>query len=235
MNGIHERCLGLASATAFALLIASAPAVAANLVVSVSGEFDNVFGDFVGNITPGASLTGTVTLDDTVVGTFTPSPNPTFVRAEMLYTGAIVSTSLSIDGSPVSGVGGDLRIRDAATGGLAGDDKYELLVVLNTGTLGTATPVAIELNGAYGDAAISLTGTDPLFAPPPFDPGKVSNFMLTSSGGSQAFGDLDDLAGPGAPAPVPLSSPWVLGLLAVAMTAYGARTLARHGARVGRG
>ena len=63
----------------------------------------------------------------------------------------------------------------------SGFSLTELLVVLDTGTVGTATPVSIELNGAYGDSAITLTGTDPLFAPPPFDGTKVSNLMLESN------------------------------------------------------
>ena len=218
------RCLRVLGCATAALFLASGSASAGTIVVTVDGTFGNVFGDFVGNISTGASLTGTVTLDDTVVGTYTPSPNPTFVRAEMLYSGAIVSTSLEIDGNPVSGVGGDLRIRDAATGGLAGDDKYELLVLLDTGTVGSATPVEIDLNGAYGDAAITLSGTDPLVAPPPFDPGSASNFWLRSAGGSDAFGDIDDLAAPTTPN-VPLASPLGLGLLAAGLFAAARRSM----------
>ena len=135
--------------------------------------------------------------------------------------GAIVSTSLEIDGQPVSGSGGDLLLLDAKES-LAGDDNYEIQAVLDTGTLGSASPIAITLTGEYGFEAFTLSGSEVLSGPPPFDAGGFNPFTLESASGGSAFGQLDALEASSPPAPVPFLSPvGTLGLVSI-LAASGA-------------
>jgi hypothetical protein len=234
MSTSSRRSILGGSAALLSLLLASVASVAAagTITLTVSATLSPSSGDLNGNLTPGASVTGTIELDDTVVGVFTPSGNPTFVRSEMLYAGAIVSSSLVIDGNPVSGSGGDIRILDAATGQLAGEDNYEINAVLDTGTVGTAAPVSIQIIPEYGDSALSLSGSDPLFAPPPFDAGRFNPVTLTSDTGGTAFGQMDGLSssgGSGTPT-VPTSSGWLLLLLTTALAGVATLRLGARGA-----
>lgn len=209
------------------LLALCAGAGAATLEVSFDATVSSVFGDLDGPVVVGSTVSGTVVLDDAVVGTYTAAGNPTFQRDEMRYVDAIVSTSLEVDGQPVSGVGGDLLLLDAKES-LAGEDNYEIQAVLDTGTLGSASPISITLTGEYGFETFTLSGTDPLPGPPPFDAGRFNPFTLQSASGGSAFGQLDALAAAAPPPAVPFLSPFgALGLVSILVASGAIRTIQR--------
>lgn len=209
----------IGSASLLALCATPALAHAGTLIVTFTGTVSVAFGD-LGTLSGGETITGTIELDDTVVGTFTPVT--VFTRAEMLYTDAVLGMSLVVDGNPVSGTGGDLEVLDS-DGPLNGDDSYEATGVIDTGTVGGAVPVSFFFNSAYDDPVFTLTPTTPLFAPPPIDPASANQFLLTSATGGSAFGQIDSFSVGGAPSvPVPGVTPVGFGLTAAALASIGA-------------
>lgn len=215
---------------AVAFLFTAGAAGAGTVEVSVSGTISSAFGDLSGPVGAGSVFSGTVVLDDAVVGVFTDNGNPTFVRNEMLYTGAVLSTDLSVDGQPVSGTGGDLVLLDAVEA-LAGEDNYEIRSLLDTGSLGGATPAQIILTGEYDFETFSLSGSEPLAGPPAFDPTRFNPFTLESDTGGSAFGQLDALDGPSGSTAVPALPPLAGGLVALGLAAGGRLVLGRRGGR----
>lgn len=198
-----------------------AQALAGTITITFSGTISSAFGDLGGPLAAGESVTGTIELDDTVVGVFT--PGTVFLRAEMLYSGAILSTSLVVDGNPISGTNGNLEVFDS-DGPLNGDDSYEATGLVDSGTVAGVVPASFFFNSAYDDPTYTLTPTTPLFGPPPIDPASANQFMLESASGGSAFGSIDDFTVSGA-APVPLLSPLGVGALVAAMAGLGyART-----------
>lgn len=226
----EERVMGrlstsmLGAVACAAAMLPGLPAAAGTIVVTVSGTISNTSGDFAGQATIGGAVTATVELDDTVAGVFTPSSNPTFVRSEMLYSGAISSSTVTIDGNVVSGSGGDIRLLDAATGSLAGEDNYEINALLDTGSVGTGTPASVSFVGEYGDATLTVGASDPLAAPPAFDAGRFNPYTVTSTTGGTIFGQLSALSGSVA-GTVPLAAPAIAVGLALALVVVGARAL----------
>lgn len=185
-------------------LALSSSAAAGTVEVSFTATVSSTTGDLAGPLGAGSTISGTFLLDDSVVGSFTPSGNPTFVRSEMLYTGAVSSSQLSVGGSPVSGAGGNVVLLDAIEA-LAGEDNYEIRAVVDTGSIGGATPATFVFVPEYDFSTFSVTSGDPLFPPPPFDAGRFNPFTLTSASGGTAFGQIDDLEVVGGSAtPIPL-------------------------------
>ncbi len=229
---LRRHALALA---AFLLLTSTLPhaAQADPVVIDFTGTVQAATLDLGGVLVGGESISGTLIIEDGVSGTFTPSPNPTFVRAEMLYVDAATSLTLTVDGSVVSGTGGDVELFDS-TGALSGDDSYEVTSNLTTGTVAGVPVQSLFWNSAYPQTGFSLTSGTTLFAPPAFDGMKFNQFTLTGVGpnGGIAFGSIDGFTVQGSSA-VPSASPGVLGLLAVALSLLGAGWVGRAGARHG--
>ena len=198
-----------------ALGIPSATALAGTIVVTMSATVSNTSGDLTGPVSNGDTISGTFELDDSVVGVFTPSPNPMFDRSEMLYTGAVISSTVLVNGNPVSGLGGDVKLLDA-TDMFAGEDNYEISAVVDTGSIGGATPATLVFVAELDYTTFTISSGDPLF-PPPFDATRFNPITLTSSTGGTAFGQIDTLSASGAPS-VPLASP-IVGLAIVLLLA----------------
>ena len=125
--------------------LGAASSALADIEIQFTSTVSSAFGDVGAFLSGGETVTGTILLDDSVAGVFTPSPNPQFVRSEMLYSGAVISTSLVVDGYPVSGTGGDVEILDAAAGSLAGDDNYEANATVDTGIVGDVEGVPLSI------------------------------------------------------------------------------------------
>ena len=231
MHSLHRadslRSSLLTLITVLACCAAPVLAQADTIVVTFSGTVSSAFGDLGGVLSGGETITGTIELDDTTVGTFT--PGTTFLRAEMFYAGAILSTALLVDGSPVSGTGGDLEVFDS-DGPLNGDDSYEATGIVDTGTVAGVVPESFFFNSAYDDTVFTLGAGTPLFAPPPIDPASANQFLLSSASGGSAFGQIDSFSVVGAPPSVPVLSPLGLGLAVFALTGVGVGA-ARAGAR----
>ncbi len=212
------------------LCLAPGLAQAGTIVITFSGTVENASGVWGAVLSGGETITGTVELDDTVVGAFT--PGTVFLRAEMLYTGAVTSMSLVVDGNPISGTGGDVELFDS-DGPFNGDDSYEATGVLDTGTVGGVVPTSFFWNSAYDDPVFTFGAGSPLFPPPPIDPGSTNQFTLSAGASTvdRVSGRIDTFTA-STPAPVPLLSPVGLGLLTGAVALLGvARARARGGSR----
>jgi len=210
------RTLLLLAAVATAL-----PAAADTFEIQFTATVSSAFGDLSGPLAGGDTITGTFVVDDSVSGTFSPSGNPTFVRDEMLYPGAVVSTSLEVNGFAVSGSGGNIVLLDANEP-LAGEDNYEVRGVVDTGTIGGATPESLVFVPEYDSTTFEVESGTVLFAPPPFDAGRFNPFTLSSASGGSAFGQIDGFTVVTAPEPVPALSPVASSLLATALATLGA-------------
>jgi len=84
------------------------------VTLSFSGTVLFASGDLNGPVSANDTISGTITYESTTAGVYTPAGNPTFQRSEMLYSGAITDTQLSVNGTPVTGTGGGTLIFDAA-------------------------------------------------------------------------------------------------------------------------
>lgn len=207
-----------------ALVAAPGTASAGTIVVTVTAPVSSVFGDLTTALAPGSTISGTVELDDSVVGSFTPSGNPTFERSQMLYSGAVRSADLVAGGFAISGTGGNVVLLDASDP-LAGEDNFEIIAVLDTGSIGGASPQSIVLTAEYADTEFTLASDTQLFAPS-FDPARFNPFTLTSSTGGTAFGQIESLTAT-ISAAVPLGSPAVWSLMAAAAVCAGTTALRR--------
>ena len=206
-------------------LLSASTASAGDIEIQFTGTVQNAFGAYGGVLAGGETITGTLVVDDAVAGVYTPSPNPQFQRSEMLYSGAVTSISLSVDGYAVSGTGGDVELLDAAVGSFAGDDTWEADAVLDTGTVGGVAVSNIFWNAAYPTDGFSLSPGDPLFAPPPM----VTNFFYqitiyeSGFGSDSIYAFIDDFQIVGGPSPVPatggLSQLGLMGSLVAATVA----------------
>lgn len=198
------------------LLLSAQGARAALITIAFEGTVTAATLDLGGLLSGGETIAGTIVLEDSVAGAFTPSPNVDFLRAEMLYVGAVVSMEVELLGDTVSGTGGDVQLFDSA-GMFSGDDSYEATGALDTGTIGGVAPAGFFWNTAYGTSGFSLASGDPLFTPPPLDPLSFNQFTLTGAGvsGGIAFGSVDDFEVLGVPEPSPLAP----GLLALGLAA----------------
>ncbi len=96
---LGRRATRLTAALPGALMLAliAGPVAAGTITITVDATLSGGFGDLSPALGAGSTVSGTIELDDTVVGVFTPRPNA-FVRDVMLYPGAIVSSSLTIGG-----------------------------------------------------------------------------------------------------------------------------------------
>jgi hypothetical protein len=199
----------------FALLLAASGAHAASITIAFEGTVTGATLALGSALSGGETITGTIVLDDTVAGAFTPSPNVDFVRSEMLYTGAVVSMQVQLLGDTASGTGGDVELFDSA-GLFSGEDSYEVTGGLGTGTIAGVAVVGFLWNPAYQTGGFSLTAGDPLFAPPALDPLSVNQFTLTGApSGGIAFGTIDSFQLLSVPEP----SPAALGLVLLGLAA----------------
>jgi len=207
-------------------IAATVSAEAGTVEIQFTATVSSAFGDLAGPLAAGSTITGTIVLDDSVAGAFTPSGNPTFVRDEMLYTGAVVSTTLDAGGFAVSGAGGNVLLLDADDP-LAGEDNYEVRSVVDSGTIGGAVPESLVFTPEYDSTTFDVDSGTALFAPPPFDPGRFNPFTLNSLSGGSAFGQIDDFTVAGDAAPIPALPPLATALLGTALAGVGALRVAR--------
>lgn len=204
----------------------------ADIEIQWTGHLTNAFGDYASELVGDELVSGTLILDETIVGTFTPSPNPQFLRSEMLYSGAVISMNVVIDGvANVSGVGGDVLLLDAAAGSLAGDDSYESTSVLS-GAIGTVAAEEMFWNAAYPTTGFTVGSTDPLVGPPALDLGSVNQFAIRKAPGdflNTISGRIDTftVTGGGGPA-VPVAGALGSLALAVGLAVTGLRGLRRE-------
>lgn len=205
-------------------LVVAVPAGAADVSVTFTGTVFTVTGDLNGPIATSDTISGTLTYDDTTAGVFTPSPNPMFVRSQMLYTGAVTAVSVTVNGDTVSGSSGDTLIFDA-TDMFAGEDSYEVTSVLDTGTIGGVTPASFFWNPSFAYTAYTLTSGDPLPQPLPQAQSTFLQFQITSAGGGTAYGAIDSytVSGGGGPPAVPALPVWGLAALTVGLACGGRR------------
>lgn len=222
---VRPRALASTALLCLALCLTLAPATAraGTIVVTFSATVSVAFGDLGAVLSGGETVTGTIELDDSVVGVFT--PGSVFLRGEMLYTGAVLSMTLLVDGNPISGMGGDVELFDS-DGPLNGDDSYEVTGVVDTGTVAGVVPASFRFTPAYDDPAFTFSAGTPLFPPPPIDPAKANRILLTSDSGDTAFGNLDSFTVVGAQT-VPVFSPIGLALATAALVGIGFRRSAR--------
>lgn len=200
-------------------LLAAPAARAGTIVITFTATITASFGNLAAELAVGDPVTGTIELDDTVVGVFT--PGTVFQRAEMLYTGAVTSLVLDADGNPISGTGGDVLIKDS-DGPLNGDDRYETHPVPTTGTIGGVAATTFFFSPAYDNPEYTLSAGLPLFAPPPLDPAKANQISFNGlSAAGSAFGRIDTMTTSGG-TPVPALPPVVWALGACALAAGGA-------------
>jgi hypothetical protein len=204
-------------------ILGASTASAGDIEIQFTATVLNAFGDFGTVLSGGETITGTLVLDDSVAGVYTPSGNPQFVRHEMLYAGAVTSTSLVIDGHAVSGTGGDVVLLDADVGSLAGADTYEPDAVIDTGTVAGVAVSSMLWNAEYPADGFTLAPGDPLFPPPPMVASFFYQITIASPGGGSLYCFIDDFQVVGGPAPVPamgvLSQLGLIGVLAVATVA----------------
>ncbi|MGH0038266.1 MAG: PEP-CTERM sorting domain-containing protein [Myxococcota bacterium] len=163
---------------------------AALITIEFQGTVTGATLDLGALLSGGEAISGTLVLDDSLAGVFTPTPNPDFLRAEVLYAGAVVSSEVELLGDTVSGTGGDVELFDS-TGALSGDDSYEVTGALSAGDIMGVAPASIFWNTAYDMSGFGVADGDPLFAPPILDPFSFHQFTLTSATGGIAFGPVD--------------------------------------------
>ena len=234
MRYIRPDCLRtslLIAAAALSLCATPVLAQAGTITISFSGTVTSAFGDLGGVLSVGDTVSGTIELDDTIVGAFT--PGTVFLRAEMLYSGAVLSSTLLVNGSPVSGVGGDVTLFDS-DGLLNGDDVYEASGVVDVGTVAGIPLATFDFRPAYDDPAFTLTAGTPLFAPPPIDPASANRIQLDSVSGGTASCDLDSFSVAAGPPSVPVLTPLGLGLALAALTGLVVRSARRSGPHASR-
>lgn len=204
--------LAIISMSLFVLGLSATSVYAAQVTVSFTATVITTTGDLSGPVATNDVLTGTITYESTTTGVFTPSPNPMFVRSEMFYSGAIVSTQFTLNGNPISGTGGDTQIFDA-TQMFAGEDSYEITSTLTSGSLGAATPVSFFFNPSFDFGTYTLMSGDPLPDPLPVAQSTFLQFNITSATGGTAYGSIDTYQVMTAAPPVPALGTWGLGLL----------------------
>lgn len=164
-----------------ALILGISPitALAGTIVVTMSTAESNTSVDLTGPVSNGDTISETFEIDESVVGVFTPSPTPTFARSEMLYSGAVLSSTVLVNRNPVSGVGGDVRLLDA-TDMFAGEGNYEIQGFVYTGTIGAATPATVIFIPELDYTSFTVANGDSLFAPP-FGRTRLNPIPLESS------------------------------------------------------
>lgn len=211
-----------------ALFAASvAPARAAEVTLEFTGTVSVPSGNFIGVIAASDTLSGTLTYESTTAGAYTPSMNQ-FQRAEMLYAGAITSASVTVIGDTVSGSGGEIKILDSSDGMFMGDDSWEGVPLLSSGTIGGVTPLEILVNPNFPYTAFTLSPADPVPTPLDQSQGYFPQFTLRSVGGGTAYGLIDSytVVG-GGPPPVPGLQLWGLLALSGILGVAGRRALGR--------
>jgi hypothetical protein len=210
-------------------------ASAGDIEIQFTATVQNAFGDFGTVLSGGETITGTLVVDDSVAGVFTPAGNPQFQRSEMLYSGAVTSISLSVDGHVLSGTGGDVELLDAEVGSFAGDDTWEADATLGTGSVGGFPAESVLWNVAYPPDGFALAPGDPLIAPPPMVTNWFYQITIYPPGGSfdTIYAFIDDFEVVGGPSPVPaLGMMSRIGLMASLVTAaFASFALKRHALR----
>lgn len=205
-------------------VLGAAPARAEVVVLTWSGTVSFATGELDGPIAANDTVTGTVTYETTTAGVFTPSPNPTFVRAEMLYTGAISASDLTINGDTASGTTGDIEILDSDNGMFAGDDSWEATASFSSGTIGGFALSNILVNPSFLFSAYTLSASDPV--PDPLEIGQATfpQFLLASAGGGSAYGSIDSYSVSGASTPAPALGAWGIAALMATLILVAARS-----------
>jgi hypothetical protein len=226
---MHARLLALL--TGVGLLLPSL-AHAGQVTLTFTGTVANAFGDLSPVLSASDALSGTIVYESTTSGTFTPSPNLTFARSEMLYTGAIVSAEITIVGDSPSGSGGDIKIFDAAEM-LAGEDEFRITGTLGAGSIGGVAMSNVFLNPFYTYTNFTVSDGDPVPEPLPFAQVNFFGFNLNSAGGGSANGSIDSftITSSSAPPSVPALSPSSQLALAIGVMALTAISLSRRFAR----
>jgi hypothetical protein len=213
-----------------AVLVALAPArvLAEQVTLTFSGTVSNAFGDLGSVLAANDTFTGRIVYESTTAGVFTPSPNPTFVRSGMLYSGAIVSAEFSIIGDTSTGTGGDFEIQDA-TEMLAGQDELRITGSLDSGTIGGVALASVFLNPFYDYLSYTVSAGDPVPQPLGFAEAAFFGFNLSSAGGGSANGPITSFDVAIGGTPVPAQSPPSAALLIVLLGAAAILALRRTG------
>jgi len=136
-----------------------------------------------------------------------------FVRAEMLYTGAITASELMVNGDTVTGTTGDIEIFDSLDGVFGGNDSWEVTATLTSGTIAGVSPASIFVNPSYDFSAYTLSANDPVPAPLDSVQAVFPQFSLASVGGGTAYGMIDSYSVSGGAAPVPALGGWGVAVL----------------------
>jgi len=212
-----------------ALTLAPAgPALAESVTVNWTGTVSSATGDLNGPIAASDTVTCTLVYESNSAGVFTPSPNPMFVRAEMLYASAITSVELTVNGETVSGNGGAIHVFDSLNGVTGGADNWESTATISTGTIGGVAPSSILFDPWFSFEAWTLSDGDPVPAPLDQAQSTFLQFSLGTPGGGTAYGSISSYTvSGGGPAPVPMLGAWGIALL-VAAIVLGARWLASN-------
>ena len=208
-------------------LLAANPALAASVTVTWAGTVSFATGDLDGPIAANDTVTGSLTYESTSAGVFTPSPNPMFVRAEMLYANAITAVEFSVNGDTVTGTAGFVEIFDSLDGMFGGDDSWEATGALSSGSIGGVTPDDIFFNPSFAFDAWTLASGDPVLAPLDQAQATFPQFLLGTPGGGSAYGTITSytVSGAGGGPSVPALGAWGITTLAGALLIGALRRL----------
>lgn len=203
------------------LALLATSAHAQTVTLTFTGSIGSVSGELVGTVSASDVFSGSITYDASTAGIFTPSPNPMFVRGQMIYPGAITSVALTLVGDTVTGTAGDVTAFDAQAM-LAGSDALETSSIPDTGTIGGYAVSRLAVNPEYDYMTFSLTASSPIPLPLPYASTVFNYVSLSTSGGGVASGSLDSLVvSSGNPPGVPLADPWAILSLTGVLAAMG--------------
>jgi len=231
------RSFGPAAAVLILASLHAGVALCEEVIINFTGTVSVPSGNLNGPILAGHTVAGTLTYESTTAGVYTPSPNPMFARAEMLYTGAMVSANFTHQGvNGVSGTGGDVFIYDSLDAMFGGDDSWEGTATMTTGSIGGVAIASIWVNPNTGATAWTLSPGDDVPTPVDESESAFNQFQINSVGGGSAYGSIDsyEVIGGGGGEPVPLlNAVGVLGLIG-ALGGFGGLAVKRSRGCVGR-